>query len=383
MPISLKQVFGVCGLIASLGIGDQIWAQDLESEVIRSEQASFTVDTVGDGFEIPWSMTFVSADTALVGEREAGRLTLLSVSSGHKISIAGLPDMLRSKERSSGLFDVKIHPDFLTNGWIYLAYGVGSETSNGLGISRCQLVEASLDRCEKLYESGGKIDGKWHFGGRLVLSDGYMFISTGDGYDFSALAQDLSSPAGKILRLYDDGRIPEDNPYVGQTGKLPEIWSYGVRNPQGMALNHRTGEVWHNEHGPQGGDEVNISRAGVNYGWPIITYGEEYGGGPVGDGITHQDGMAQPTYYWVPSIAPSGMTFYSGDKFPGWQTSVFVGALAKTHINRLVIEENRILHEERLLVDKGWRVRFIEQGPDGYLYFGVDDGMIMRLVPAE
>lgn len=377
-----KHILYVCGIAVSCIVSRAALAQNNATETVQSEQAVFSVETVGEGFETPWSMAFLSDEKALLGEREVGRLTLLSISTGRKVFVAGLPEMLRSSERSSGLFDVKVHPDFDENSWVYLAYGIGAETANGLGVSRCRLEDVSLIGCEKLYEADAKIDGKWHFGGRLVLNNGYLFISTGDGYDFSALAQDLASPAGKILRLHDDGRVPGDNPFVDQDGALPEIWSYGVRNPQGMALNRRTGEVWHNEHGPQGGDEVNISRAGVNYGWPIITYGEEYGGGAIGDGITHQNGMAQPTYYWVPSIAPSGMTFYSGDQFAGWRTSAFVGALAKTHINRLVIEENSVIHEERLLADKGWRVRFVEEGPDGYLYFGVDDGLIMRLVPA-
>ena len=215
------------------------------------------------------------------------------------------------------------------------------------------------------------------------MADGYLYITTGDGYEFRDHAQQLDNSLGKVIRLHDDGRIPEDNPFVGREGTRPDIYAYGVRNPQGMARHPQTGAVWINEHGPQGGDEINIIQPGVNYGWPVITYGEEYGGGPIGDGISRHEGMAQPLWYWRPSIAPSGFAFYQGDAFPGWEGSVFSGALALQHLNRLVIEDGRVMHEERLLGDREWRVRLVELGPDGYLYLGVDQGMILRLVPAD
>lgn len=376
-------IFCSVAILAADVVTAQNEEENQNNEIIQSEAARFRIETVGEDYSVPWAIAFISDHLALVGEREEGKLSLLDIRDGTKQQITGLPEILRSGKRSSGLFDVKTHPNYDENGWVYIAYGVGAEDANGLAVARYRLDGLALTDGEKLFESATKIDGKWHFGGRLTLSDDYLFISTGDGYDFSHLAQDLNSHTGKILRLHHDGRVPADNPFVDGANALPEIWSYGVRNPQGMALNPRTGEVWHNEHGPQGGDEINIAKAGVNFGWPVITYGEEYGGGPIGEGITHKKGLAQPTYYWVPSIAPSGMTFYSGEQFPAWKNSAFVGALAKTHINRLVIEENRVLHEERLLADKGWRVRFVEEGPDGNIYFGVDDGMVMRLVPVS
>ncbi len=358
-------------------------ATEQTDHIIVSEAETFSVEVVSEGAEVPWALAFLPDGTALLGEREAGRLSFLNVETGERRIIDGLPDMLRNGSVSSGLFDVRVHPQYTENGWIYIAYGVGEETKNGLAVDRIRIEDERVSARENLFNSTPRISGKWHFGGRLVLSGGYLFISTGDGYDHSVLSQSLEAHAGKILRLHDDGRVPDDNPFVGTEGALPEIWSYGVRNPQGMTVHPDTGEPWLNEHGPQGGDEVNIARAGENYGWPVITYGEEYGGGPIGDGITHHEGMTQPRYYWVPSIAPSGAAFYTGTAFPGWRGNLFSGSLAFTHINRLVVEDNRILHEERLLADRGWRVRFVEPAPDGSLYFGVDDGMIMRLVPTN
>lgn len=359
-------------------------AQDPSSDdTIVSEAASFKIEVITEDMDIPWTMEFLPDGTALVGEREPGALYHLDIKTGARTAVSDLPDMLRNRPISSGLFDVRAHPDFTRNRWVYIAYGVGTPEGNGLAVDRFKLDGNVLSGGERLFETNPKIEGKWHFGGRMAFSNGYLFLTTGDGYDHSALAQKLDNHAGKILRLCDDGSVPADNPFVGVDGAQPEIWSYGMRNPQGMDIHPDTGDVWTNEHGPQGGDEINIMRAGKNYGWPVITYGEEYGGGPIGDGIVRKQGMEQPLYYWVPSIAPSGMKFYGGDAFPRWRGNLFVGAMAKTHINRLVIEGERVMHEERLLVDKGWRVRFLEEGPDGFLYFGVDAGMVMRLVPAN
>lgn len=368
--------------LIAVAIGGSVQAQESEGQIV-SEAATFKVEVITEDMDVPWTMEFLPDGSALVGEREPGKLYHLDIETGVRTEVTGLPEILRDRQISSGLFDVRAHPDFANNSWLYITYGVGNTEGNGLAIDRYKLSGTTLTAGERLFEAAPLISGKWHFGGRMAFSNGYLFLTTGDGYDHSALAQRLDAHAGKILRLNDDGTVPDDNPFVGVGGALPEIWSYGMRNPQGMDVHPVSGDVWTNEHGPQGGDEVNIMRAGKNYGWPIITYGEEYGGGPIGDGITHKADMEQPLYYWVPSIAPSGMEFYSGDAFPRWKGNLFVGALALTHINRLVIEEDRVIHEERLLTDKGWRVRFIEEGPDGYVYFGVDDGMIMRLVPAE
>ena len=353
-----------------------------EKEVIASEAAYFRIEKVAEGFKVPWSMEFLPGGDALISDRRTGLLTHLNLKDGSTVNIEGMPSMLKDKKIASGLFDVRVHPEFSRNGWVYIVSGAGTPEANGLIITRMRLQGNKLIEAKTLLETRPRIDGKWHFGGRLAIKGRQLFITTGEGYRHSHLAQDLSAHAGKILRILDDGGIPQDNPFVDQQGALPEIWSYGIRSPQGLAIQPDSGEVWLNEHGPQGGDEVNIARRGLNYGWPEITYGEEYGGGPVGEGKTHKAGMQQPIYYWRPSIAPSGMAFYRGKAFPGWNSSVFNGALALKHINRLVVEEGRVLHEERLLEDKEWRIRFVRGGPDGFLYFGIDKGLILRLVPA-
>jgi glucose/arabinose dehydrogenase len=193
----------------------------------------------------------------------------------------------------------------------------------------------------------------------------------------------LGNDLGKVIRIKDDGSIPGDNPFVNTPGARPEIWSYGHRNPQGITFHPQTGDLWESEHGPKGGDEINIIEPGKNYGWPVITYGIDYSGAPVGAGITEKEGLEQPLKYYKPSIGPSGMLFYTGDKIPEWKGNLFIGAMALTHLNRLVIKENKVVQEERIFVDKNWRVRSLKQGPDGFLYIGVDGGMVLRIRPSK
>ena len=356
-------------------------AVNLQAAPTSSEMASFRVETVAEGLEVPWALAFLPDGSALVVERELGKLHRLNPGSGELVPITGLPPMLRSGKISAGLFDVRPHPDFARNRLLYLAYAEGTEEASGLVVDRVRLAGNALEDRQRLFTATPRTSLKWHYGGRLAITGGYLYITTGDGYDHSAQSQALDSHLGKILRLHDDGSIPDDNPFRDRRGALPEIYAYGVRNPQGMAVHPKTGAIWINEHGPQGGDEINLIRSGVNYGWPVITYGEEYGGGPIGDGIQRQAGLAQPVYYWVPSIAPSGLTFYEGSAFPDWEGSLFSGALALKHVNRLAVEEERVMHEERLLADRDWRVRFVEVDSSGHLYFGVDAGKILRLVP--
>jgi len=214
-----------------------------------------------------------------------------------------------------------------------------------------------------------------------VLKDGYLFIGMGEKTDLRDSAQTLSNHLGKILRIYEDGRVPDDNPFADTLNAKPEIWSYGHRNPNGLILNPSTGDLWEHEHGPKGGDEVNIIKPGLNYGWPVISYGVNYDDTPVGEGLSEKEGMEQPIYYYKPSIAPSGMQFYTSDVIPAWKGNLFIGAMVLKHLNRLVIENNKVVKEERLLTGKNWRVRSVKQGPDGYLYLGVDGGKILRIMP--
>ncbi len=358
--------------------------QNTESEdLIKSEVADFSLDIIVSGLQVPWAFTFLPDGYALVGEREMGQISRLNLATGERIIIDGLTDVLRSKKISAGVFDIRLHPDFSKNYTLYIVHAVGVEDANGLAITQAKLIDNQLQESKILFETTPRISGKWHFGGRLVVTDSHLFLSTGDGYNHSALSQELTAHAGKIIRLNLDGSVPKDNPFVNHNEALAEIWSLGVRNPQAMTKHPKTGQVWQIEHGPQGGDEINLAEAGKNYGWPVITYGEEYGGGPIGDGITHFEGMEQPLYYWTPSIAPSGATFYDGTLFPRWNGNLFVGALAGKQLSRLVIENDRVLHEEALLKEKGWRIRFVEQGPKGNLYIGVDAGHIVKISPAS
>ena len=248
-------------------------------------------------------------------------------------------------------------------------------------VDRAKLDGLNLVQRERLFAALPYYKKPLHHGSRLALNDGYLFIAMGEKTDLKDSAQTLNNHLGKVLRIYEDGKVPEDNPYVNTPNAKPEVWSYGHRNPNGLTRNPTTGELWEHEHGPMGGDEVNIIKPGLNYGWPVITYGLNYDSTKVGEGITAKEGMEQPLYYYKPSIAPSGMQFYTSDVIPVWKGNLFIGSMVLKHLNRLVIENNKVIKEERLLTDKNWRVRSVKQGPDGYLYIGVDGGKILRIMP--
>lgn len=351
------------------------------SDIVESEAATFRIDKVADGLELPWAMAFLPDGRLLVSERAAGRLSTVDPRSGEVERLEAGPDDVYVKD-NAGMLDVILHPDYPANGWFYFAYTAGDERLNTTVVERARLAGNRIVDRQRLFDARPWYHNSIVYGCRLAIRDGYLFVTMGDRWDLRHLSQSPGSHLGKILRLHDDGRVPADNPWAGLAGAEPAVWALGVRNPQGLALHPVTGELWEHEHGPLGGDEVNVIRRGRNYGWPVITYGKEYSGEPVGDGITHQDGMEQPLHYYVPSIAPSGMTFYAGDAFPAWRGSLFIGALAKTHLNRLVVADAAVVHEERLLADRGWRVRAVNEGPEGFLYLAIDDGAIYRLVPA-
>ncbi|WND01840.1 PQQ-dependent sugar dehydrogenase [Temperatibacter marinus] len=370
--------FIAVALLLHIGSYHKTYASDESldiSKLYESHGERFRLELVSSGFSTPWSMTFLSNDKALIGERSKGALTLLDLNTGDKMKLKNLPPMVRSASLSAGLFDLKIKGN-----WVYFAYAVGTDSASGLAVAKARLEGPNLKDIKVLYETPTKRSGKWHFGGRLVLTDHHIYLSVGDGYDFRDLAQSLDNTMGKILRLNLDGTIPKDNPFLGNGTALPEIYAYGSRNAQGMALHPDTGEIWFNEHGPQGGDEINILRPGTNYGWPVITFGEEYGGGKIGEG-THKEGMAQPLHFWTPSIAPSGMTFYSGSRMKKWKNHLFIGALAKQHLNHITLKGRTMAKENRLFEEAGWRIRFVEESPDGFLYIANDTGMIMRIIP--
>lgn len=366
-------------LAAALGAVRPVAAGEVET----SERARFRVEPLVGGLEHPWSLAFLPDGRMLVTERP-GRLRLITADGRlQPHPIGGLPAIAASGQ--GGLLDVVPHPDFARNRWIYFSYVEAGAGGIGTAVARGRLEGDALLATEVLFRLLPKSRTARHFGSRLVFDRaGHLFVTLGDRGD-RPRAQDLGDHAGSVIRLGDDGRIPSDNPFVSQPGTRPEIFSFGHRNIQGAALHPVTGRLWTHEHGPQGGDEINIPRAGVNHGWPIITYGVNYGiGTQIGEGTT-KPGMGQPVYYWVPSIAPSGMAFYDGAAFPGWQGNLFVGSLKFRQLVRLEIEGERVVHEERLLEDAVGRIRDVRQGPDGLLYLLSDaaDGQLVRLVPVD
>jgi glucose/arabinose dehydrogenase len=337
----------------------------------------YRIDTVVRGITIPYGMAFLPDGRLLVTDRSDGKIYL--VNKGVKQALKNVP-AVHGKDQA-GMMDIVLHPAYASNGWIYYAYSATRGGDNGTVVERAKLQGDALGDRQTLFTTFPFYSNGAHYGCRLALKDGYLFLTIGERYSLRDSAQSLGNHLGKVIRIRDDGSIPPDNPFAGRAGAKPEIWSYGHRNPQGLAFHPQTGELWEGEHGPKGGDEVNLVAPGKNYGWPVITYGVEYSGATIGDGITRKEGMEQPIHYYKPSIGPSGMEFYTGDAFPQWKGSLFMGALALTHLNRLEIENNKVVSEERLLEEQKWRVRSVKQGPDGYLYLGVDGGMVVRLRP--
>ena len=353
------------------------------ADVFKSEEHAFRVVVVAIGLDHPWGLAFLPDGRLLVTERP-GRLRTVTEGRLDPEPIAGVPRVHASGQ--GGLLDVALHPDFGENGWVYLSYAAGRWGRAGTEVARGRLRGKRLEDVEVLFRALPKSGGGRHFGSRLRFGpNGHLFISLGDRGDRHR-AQDPGDHAGSIIRLHDDGTVPPDNPFTGVGGARPEIYTVGNRNVQGLAFHPETGVLFAHEHGPRGGDEVNVVRPGVNYGWPVISYGREYGSGvPVGEG-THRDGMAQPIREWTPSIAPSGLTVYDGDRFPRWRGNLFVGALRFRLLARLVLDGERVVHEERLLEDRYGRIRDVRTGPDGLLYLLTDApaplGALLRLEPA-
>jgi glucose/arabinose dehydrogenase len=365
-------------LLAAAGTGA---CQDAP-QVAPSGETKIEVTLVASGLEHPWSLAFLPDGRMLVTERP-GRLRYVGRDGKLSEPIAGVPPVYAQGQ--GGLLDVVLDPAFEKNSTIYLSYAEPADDgTNGTAVARARLDGASLRDLKVIFRQQPKVKSNHHFGSRLVFArDGKLFITTGERNSERDKAQDLGTHLGKILRIAPDGSVPPDNPFVGRAGALPEIWSYGHRNSQGAALHPDTGQLWEIEHGPRGGDEINLPQAGKNYGWPVITYGREYSGAQVGEGITAKEGMEQPAHYWVPSIACSGMAFHDGRAFPAWKGQLFVGALAAQQLVRLEVEPGgKVLHEERYAIGK--RVRDVREGPDGALYLATDEdaGEILRVVPA-
>jgi len=334
----------------------------------------FRLETFTSGLSLPWSIAFLPDGSALVTEL-GGQLRRIDSSGQAGDAIENIPAVYFAGQ--GGLFDVLLHPDFGRNGLVYLSYAEGSPRNNGTAIARGKLVGNRLENVEVIYRTAPRKDTPVHYGGRMAfLADGTLLLTTGDGFDYREAAQDVSSGLGKVIRIKDDGSPA----YGNQFAESPYVYSYGHRNPQGLAVS-RSGTIWLHDHGPRGGDELNRIEAGVNYGWPAITYGLDYNGAIISP-YTEWEGMAQPEHYWVPSIAPSGLTIYEGDLFPDWKGDLFVGALVNREVRRLDLINGEVVAEEKLFSELNDRIRDVRSGPDGALYI-LTPNRVVRVMPAE
>lgn len=371
------------GVLAAALLGAVACAAPIPpQDTVVSEHHGFRVETVASGLDHPWGLAFLPDDRMLVTERP-GRLRIIEQGTLLPDPVSGVPPV--ASWGQGGLLDVAVHPQYSSTGWIYLTYSAKGSGGAGTELARGRLTgDGTLQDLERLFVAEPKSRGGRHFGSRIVFDDsGMVFFGVGDRGDMER-AQDLGDHAGSIIRLHDDGRVPAENPFVDRPGARPEIFAFGVRNPQGLVRHPETGAIWEHEHGPRGGDEVNIIQAGANYGWPVITHGIDYSGVSIGEGSS-KPGMEQPVHYWVPSIAPSGLTFYYGDRFPRWRGNLLVGSLKDRMLVRLSLDGDRVVGEERLLQDRVGRIRDVRVGPDGFVYLLTDEseGRLLRLVPAS
>lgn len=349
------------------------------AQTVQSQKQAFRRVVVASGLDHPWSLAFLPDGRMLVSERP-GRLRLIAGGRLQAQPVSGVPEVVAKGQ--GGLLDVVLHPDYADNGWIYLSFAAPSLRGAHTAVARARLDGNRLADLQTIFKANNIASGGVHFGSRLAFGgDGKLYVTVGERGD-SDRAQELDSHNGTTVRLNDDGTVPDDNPFRNTAGAMPEIYSYGHRNPQGMARHPGTGAIWLHEHGPKGGDEINIVRPGVNYGWPVITYGRSYAGFAIGEG-SQKPGLAQPILHWTPSIAPSGMAFYTGDRFPAWRGNLFVGSLKFRHVVRVELDGARVIAQERLLENAFGRVRDVRQGPDGLLYLltDEDDGALIRLEP--
>lgn len=395
---STASMFAACSTFLTVSVALAV-PLEAQSQLFQAERGPYRVATVVPELQDPWSMAWLPNGDMLVTERP-GRLRVVRGGVLQPQPIAGVPRVRYGGQ--GGLLDVLPHPDFESNRLIYLSYSKpntdGSEGTTA--VVRGRLEGNRLEAVEEIFEANAWRSGEGHYGSRLAFDeDGYLFITVSDrAVDPLSVprdehpAQDLSNHQGTIVRLHDDGRVPQDNPFVGRAGALPEIWSYGHRSLQGLAFHPETGDLWASEHGPQGGDELNLILPGRNYGWPVVGYGVQYGGPPI-HGTRQREGMVEPVQHWTPSIGPSGLVIYDGDRFPEWRGSAFVGGLSGVQVARVPLiadgEGYQVGRMERPPLMLGFgRVRDVRQGPDGYIYVAIDDRQggsltpIVRLEPA-
>ncbi len=371
-------------LACALALGAIPSALAQDTQRFRTDKVEVIVETVARDLQNPWGLAFLPDNRLLVTERP-GRLRIVDPEGNLSAPIGGLPRI--AARGQGGLLDVALDPRFAQNRLVYLSFAEDrGEGRAGTSVARGRLSDngTALESLQVIFRQEPSYTGNNHWGSRLVFDrDGNLFVTTGDRFDLRNQAQNPANHIGKIVHIKPDGSAAPGNPFLNREDARPEIWSLGHRNLQSAALNPATGELWTVEHGARGGDEVNIPQKGKNYGWPIISYGVDYSGAKIGEG-TRKAGLEQPVYYWDPSIAPSGMAFYTGDKFPAWRGSILVGALAGKLVSRLETNGNRVTGEERMLQSLGERIRDVRQGPDGFVYLLTDsrNGRILRVKPA-
>lgn len=356
-------------------------AQQKQNDItISTVNKNYTTEVVVPNLQVPWAMAWLPDMSMLITERNGD---LIHFKNGQKTKVqTNLSDIYVRGQ--GGLLDIILHPDYENNGWIYFSYASsqGDDGGGNTKLIRAKLQDNNLTQIETLYKAIPNTTRGQHFGSRIVFdNNGYLFLSIGDRGNHDQNPQDLTRDGGKIYRFNDDGSIPSDNPFFNVADAKKAVFSYGHRNPQGMTLNPKTGKLWSHEHGPQGGDEINIIEMGRNYGWPLITYGIDYDGSIISD-KTENPKMEQPIYYWTPSIAPSGMMFVTSDKYPDWKGHLLVGSLKFQYLELVKLDENEIIAREKVLEDIG-RLRDVRQGPDGYIYAGVEGIGIVKIIPKK
>jgi glucose/arabinose dehydrogenase len=351
-----------------------LWGQSAKASQV-STQPSFRVAPVIEGLHIPWGFDFLGEDQIIINEKN-GQVSLYDLKLKKRTLLK--PKIASTERGQGGLLDVRKHPQYPQQPWIYITFTDSTPKGLTTALARFQIQKDRITKFKKLLVTEATSSTGRHFGSRITFdSQGYLYFGVGDRGRRDK-AQDRSNHAGTVIRLNDDGSVPKDNPYYGHKNFKPEIWSYGHRNPQGLVFDKHTETLWEMEHGPQGGDEINVVEKGKNYGWPVISYGEEYGTSiPVG--VKRKKGLEQPRHYYVPSIAPCGLEIYSGKKFKQWKGNLFSGALALTHLNRVVIDKGRFVKEERLVANLNQRVRSVREAPNGDLYFSTDSGKIYKI----
>jgi glucose/arabinose dehydrogenase len=352
--------------------------------IVTSQQAEFHVETIAHDLNHPWAMQFLPDDGYLISERR-GKLWRITPD-GQKIEITNIPAVYH--EGQGGLLDIALEPEFKDGGWLYFSYAAAStenedHANTEVARGKLNLRQNRLSDIEIIFKASPKVEGGNHWGSRLLFApDGLLYITLGERFDYKEEAQNPQNHLGAVVRITPSGEIPADNPFTENSKSLSDIYSYGHRNAQGIALHPSSNKVWLHEHGPKGGDEINILKSGANYGWPEVTFGISYWGLEISDKTT-APGMEDPILQWTPSIAPSGMAFYTGDKFPAWNGDLFVGALAGKHLRRLELDGEVVMEQEELLKDRNERIRDVRMGPDGYLYVLTDEsnGKLLRLEP--